>query len=173
MIFSAIASAIGAVATGVGSAVGALGAGGGAGALSGIAGLVGTGVQAYGAMQANKGAKKAEELRMRQMNLEAARERRQVVRQSVIARSEALSNATAQGAQGGSGLQGGFGQIANQQGQNTTAINQGQEIGMGMFAANKQISTGQTYQSIGGAIQNFGSFLNSNYEQNRRVTGFA
>lgn len=176
-IFSAIAAAVSSVVGAIGAGVsaiggaigGALGGVGGLGGLSAVAGLVGTGISAYGAMQQAKGAKQAEALRMRQANLEAARTRRQTVRQAIIARSQALSAATAQGAEGGSGLQGGYGQIQGQAASNIQGVNQGQSIGYQMFQANSMISSGQTLASIGGAVQGFGNFLAQNQQPIGRV----
>lgn len=140
-----------------------------ASALTAISGIAGTAVSAIGAAKQASGARKAEALREKQMNLEAERNRRASIRQAVIARATASSNANAQGASEGSGLAGGLAGIQSQNAQNIQGINQGQQIGQGMFAANRQISSGQTMASIGGAIQGFGDFFSSNFEQNRRV----
>jgi hypothetical protein len=163
-VFSAIATAIASLGSAVGSAVSGI-----APALSAAAGLVGTGISAYGAYQQAKGSKQAEALRLRQQNLEATRARRQTVRQAIIARSTALSNATSQNAAEGSGAAGGQGSIASQAASNIQGINQGQSIGMQMFQANARIAGGQTLQSIGSGIQGFGTFLSDNYATSRRV----
>ena len=140
-----------------------------AAALTAVSGFVGTAVSAIGSMQQAKGAKRAEQIREQQMNLQAAREKRASIRESVIARAQAQSNATAQGADQGSGLAGGLGQIGNQNAQNIQGISQGQELGRAMFAANRQIARGQTLGSIGGAIQGLGSYIAGAFEQNNRV----
>lgn len=175
-IFSAIAGAISSVVSGVtgaiGSAAGAIGAsglGGLGGALSGVAGVAGTAVSALGQAKAARAARQAEALRQRQMNLEAARARRQTVRQAIIARGQALTTASAQGASEGSGIAGGTASITAQAGQNVQATNQNQNIGAGIFSANRDIASGQTMASIGGAIQGFGQTLAQNYDVNRRV----
>ena len=190
-VFSAIAAGIGsalsAVGTGISSALGlggsaagaASGAAGAAGAaagggsalagLSGLAGIVGTGVSAVGQFQQQAAMKKAEKIRSRQMSLEAMRAQRQTLREAQIARAAALSNATAQGAGGGSGIQGGMAQIAGQQNTNILGINQGLSLGQGMFAANRQLAAGQTMSSIGSGIQNFGSFLAQNQQTMNRL----
>lgn len=170
-IFSAIAAAIASIGSAVGSAVAGVGSalGLGSSGLAGIAGLVGTGISAYGAYQQAQGNKKAEALRLRQQNLEAARARKQTVRQAIIARATALSNATSQNAAEGSGAAGGQGQISSQAASNIQGINQGQSIGLQMFRANAQIAGGQTLQSIGSGIQGFGSFISNNYETMNRV----
>lgn len=137
--------------------------------IAAVAGIVGVGVQAYGAYQQSQGNKKAEALRLRQQNLESARARRSTIRQAIIARSQALSSGTAQGAEGSSGLAGGLGQVQAQAGSNIQGINQGQSIGYQMFQANSQISSGQTMQSVGQGLSGFGDFLNQNYETLRRT----
>lgn len=137
--------------------------------LSAVAGIAGTAASFVGAMQQQKGAKKAEEIRKKQMDLQAQRDRRASLRQSIIARAQASSNATAQGADQGSGLAGGLSGISNQNAQNQLGINQGQELGTRMFGAQSQISKGQTLQSIGGAISGFGDFFSSSFEQGSRV----
>ncbi len=162
-VFSAIASAIGSVVSGIGSAVGAGGGLGGlVGAASAAAGIAGTFLQYKGMKEAQAGQERAEALRLRQMNLESARERRTTMRQAIISRAQALSASTQQGAVG-SGPSAGLGNIASASGGNINAINQGEEIGTGMFQANRQIAAGQTTSSMGSAIQGFGSFLNSNF----------
>jgi hypothetical protein len=137
--------------------------------LSAVAGIAGTAVSAIGAYTQYQGAKKAEAIRQKQMDLQAQRDRRASIRQALIARATASSNATAQGAGEGSGLAGGLAGISAQNASNQQGINQSQELGTQMFAANRQISSGQTMQSFGGAIQNFGDWFSSNFEQNRRV----
>ena len=74
-------------------------------AVSLAMGAIGLGLQAAGTMatmegnrQAAAASKRAEDLRQKQMNLESMRQRRQVIRNAVRARSMALSGATAQGA---------------------------------------------------------------------------
>ena len=83
---------------------------------------------------------RAEEARKRQMELDAARRSKEVVRQQQRARSAAVTNATAQGAQFGSGLPGGYGQIGGQTGFNLLGIGQNLQIGRDIFAANADVS---------------------------------
>jgi hypothetical protein len=132
----------------------------------------GTAVSVIGQMQASEGAKRAEALRERQMNLEAARQRRSVVRQALRARSIALTNATDQGATGGSGIAGGLGQIANTAASNTQAINQGVQIGSDMFRANETISGGQTLASFGSGLSNLGGSMYQGSETLGRIGSY-
>lgn len=164
----AVFSAISTLFATVGSAIGSAGAG-----LSAAAGLIGTGLQAYGANKAAKAQARAEDLRQKQLSLETDRQRRSVVRQAQIARATAQSNATAQGAQGGSGLAGGLSQVSNQANQNMQGVNQGASIGMQMFGLNKKIAQGQQISSIGSAFSGFSNFLASTYETRQRQAQYA
>jgi len=131
------------------------------------ASLVGGFMQYKGQEKMIQAQKKAERLRERQMNLQAMRERREVVRQSILARSTALATTTAQGAagQGGSALGGAYGQIGGEAGRQRVAINQNQEIGQGIFRANRQYFSGTQQmglgQAVAGAGQAVGGFLES------------
>lgn len=138
-------------------------------AVSAVTGVAGATVSYLGQRKAAAGEERAEAIRKRQMDLAAARDRRATIRQAVIARAQATSNAAAQGASDGSGLQGGLGQITNMQNQNIANINQGQALGTQMFGAQRQISSGQTMSSIGQSIQNFGSMIADNYSRFERV----
>lgn len=85
---------------------------------------------------ASEESRKAEMLRAKQMELDAARTRREVIRNYVRTSSTATAAAFAQGAERGSGLQGGLAQIFGDLGRSIVAGNQNLEIGRGIFAAN-------------------------------------
>lgn len=114
--------------------------------------VVGSLFSFMGQQQQAKAMAKAEKAREQQMNLDAMRKKRAALRESLLARQTALANATNQGAASGSGLQGGFGQIQGVAGQNILGINQDQQLGSRIFAANQQ------YASAGTMI-GFGSML--------------
>lgn len=184
MIFSAIGSIVSSIASGIsglstaaGTAAGAAGSAvqavGGASSLSGITGAIGTAASVAGQIMQYSGARRAEAIRQRQMDLEAARARTQQVRQAVVSRAQVLNQGEAQGAAGSSGVLGGASQAVAQGASNIQAINQGQALGREMFSVQRRISSGQTLSSIGGGIQQLGSFFNRNYEQNRRGFGFS
>jgi hypothetical protein len=117
--------------------------------------------------------------RQQQMVLQANRQQLQNVRNVQMARSMALTSATSQGAQFGSGLSGGYGQIAGQGNTQKLATNQNLEIGKNIFGLDNQIdqqrileaqaqgnmATAQGMQSLGGDLmkvggsQQFGSLL--------------
>lgn len=167
-IVSGVTGALGAAGTAVGTAATGL-SGAGLAGFSTAASLIGTGISAFGSIQQAKGAERAEALRQRQMNLQADRERRNTIRQSIVARAQALNQGVAQGASDSSGLLGGLGQITAQGASNVQGINQGQQIGNQMFDANRQISRGQTLQSIGSGFQQFGQYLTQSFDQIQRV----
>lgn len=131
-------------------------------------GAVGTAVQVRGANAASKAQQKAEKARKAQMRLEADRERRNIIREAQMARAVALSNATSEGAEDGSGLQGGYGQISGRAGSSIVGVNAGEKIGSTIFNANAQqaranglISTGQGVTGLGSFFGQFGSYLNN------------
>lgn len=131
-----------------------------------ILGVLGAVIQGVGAVtsaagnaKAAEASKKAEKLREKQMNLESRRQKMQTYRNVLKARSEALTNATAQGAGSGSGIAGGLGQVTGEGAANILGISQGQQIGKGIFAANRQVTDGQTLASFGGGLSSFGQTI--------------
>lgn len=141
-----------------------------------IAGI-GLGIAAIGAVNqydaakdAAKASEKAEKLRKRQMNLDAARRRRQVIREMLIARATSRANAAGQGVQGGdSAVIGGMQQATASAGMNTLAINQSQSIGQGIFSANADYAAAQGRQATGEAISGFGMSVAKNSATIARV----
>jgi hypothetical protein len=130
-------------------------------------------MQYSGQKEAAAGAQRAEKLREAQSEMEGNRQRRQIVRQAVLARSEALTNATGQGASEGSGLAGGYGQIQGQSGGALAGSAQNQQLGQQMFAANRQIAAGQTTASTGGGVSSLGGALVKNQEAIGRLGAYA
>jgi hypothetical protein len=128
--------------------------------------LIGGYMQYKGQEKMIQAQKKAERLRERQMNLQAMRERREVVRQSILARSTALATTTAQGAasQGSSALGGAYGQIGGEAGRQRVAINQNQEIGQGIFKANRQYFSGTQQMGMGQAVAGAGQAVGGFFE---------
>lgn len=126
-------------------------------ALTAIGGIV----SAIGSMKQAKASAKAEKLRQRQMNLEAMRKKREIVREGVRARAEALSNATAQGGAEGTGLQGGIAQITAQTNRNILANEQDRIIGNKVFKANRQYARAGGLVALGQGISSLGSAFGS------------
>lgn len=127
-----------------------------------VLGAIGLGLQVYGQSQQARAQKQEEALREQQMNLDAMRQRREVVKNAAMARATALANASSQGAQFGSGLQGGYGEIAGQAGQQMQAVNQNQEIGAGIFAANRRYYTASVFTDIGSGLYSLGGSMINN-----------
>lgn len=193
-VFSAIAATIGTIASSIGAAgsgvagagaatAGAAGTAAGAGGLAaGIgaaAGAIGVGAQVFGTVQAAaaqkeqaKLAETAEQTKLAQVNFENQRQVRGMVRQGLLARSQALVNANAQGAQEGSGLQGGFGQIAGQTGTNIVGANAQAGFGRAIYGINSQIARAQASEANGRAIAGFGGQLVQNQDMFGRLGAY-
>ncbi len=74
------------------------------------------------------------------MEIDARRSQMEIIRNQQRARAMGLAAATSQGAQGGSGLQGGYGQVSGQAGTNILGVQQNLEIGRNIFGLNESIS---------------------------------
>lgn len=83
---------------------------------------------------------KVNDQRRAAMEVDAQRRQLEVVRNNQRARAMALTTATNQGAQFGSGLQGAYGGISGQSETNLLGINQNLEIGRNIFGLDSQIS---------------------------------
>lgn len=136
-------------------------------------GAAGAGVQ-YSASQKQAAAmEKGEELRKKQMNLDAQRRTRQVIREGLIARSQALTNATAQGAEAGSGLQGGYAGIQSNTLYNASGIEQNRQIGSQIFDANKQYAQAGSQMALGQGISSLGGAMVQNSQTLGRIYTYA
>lgn len=142
-------------------------------ALGLVAGLAGTVVQMAGANAQAQASKRAEKLRETQMNLESARQKRQIIRNALRARSMALVNATGQGASSGSGLQGGYGQISQGTNENLQGVNQGQTIGAGIFKANRDSFDASNMVSFGGGLTSLGGSIVDNASTIGNIAAYA
>lgn len=175
-VFTAIAASLAslgaAAGAGAGAASAATGLGGLVGAAGTVAGLAGTALQYTGQKKAAAAAQEAERLRQAQSNVDAIRQRRQVVRQAIVARGDAISNANGQGAGLGSGLAGGLAQIGGQEGQNLTAIDNSQSISGKYFAANAAQSAGQSQAATGSGISSLGGALVKNQDAIGRLGAY-
>jgi hypothetical protein len=90
------------------------------------------------------------QVRQQQMDLTAQRSQMETLRNNQRARSMALNSATSQGAQFGSGLSGGYGQISGQTGTNLLNTSQNEALGTQMFGLDAQISQQKIAQSKAG-----------------------
>jgi hypothetical protein len=187
MIFSTLATALGTAAGTAGTAAGTAGAatagaasvGTAASSLSTAASIAGIGSSLAGTAMGFIGQKKqhaamekAEKARERQMLLDAQRQRRQIVRESIMARSTALANATAQGAEGGSGVQGGMAQIAADAARGLTYTNQSESLGQTIFSANREASRGATLASAGSGLVSLGGMIQDSAPAFGRLTEY-
>lgn len=146
----------------------------------------GIGLSIFGAMEKADMAKKQADLqsqmtqtemqqegvRQQAMRVNARRQQMEVLRNAQRARSLALNNATSQGAQFGSGLQGGYGQVAGAANWNNSGIESSLNFGEQMFSLNQTMSqqkmqmaqlTGQS--ATAQAYTQLGSTLVSNASQ--------
>jgi hypothetical protein len=115
-----------------------------------IIAAVGLGTAAYGMMKGKKAGDsanaanaaatqasiRAEQLRLQQMRLEARRQRRETVRQMMLARATGASAAANSGAMESSGFAGGQAQAIGLGGQKLVASTENEGIGEGLFNAN-------------------------------------
>ena len=127
-----------------------------AGALLGV---VGQAFGLVGGLKAAKAEKKAEKLRERQMNLEAARKKRENIRTSLIQKAEVTATATAQGAGDSSALEGGIAGIEGAKNRNNLAVEQDRQIGAGIFKQNRKAAAGRGIAGIGEGISSIGSLF--------------
>jgi hypothetical protein len=90
--------------------------------------------------KASKESAAAEALRAKQMELDATRTRREVVRNAILARANTVSSAANQGAMGSSGFFGGLNQITSQENRQLGGIFQNLSIGRGIFEHNANMA---------------------------------
>lgn len=139
------------------------------GAIGLATSLAGTAMQFAGQQSAAKAGKRAEEARQKQMNLDAMRRKREIIRNSIMARSTATQNAANQGALFGTGLEGGVAQVTGTAARDTNAVNQSQDIGNQIFEANKKAYDGNTMAAFGSGLSSLGGGLVSNLQTINRV----
>jgi hypothetical protein len=128
--------------------------------MSAIISLVGLGTSIFGANKSAQSAKQATAAaqgeadsseqqallekqvnaqRQQQMVLTSNRQQLQTIRNTQLARSMALTSATGQGANFGTGLQGGYGQISGDANTSLLGIRQNTEIGQNIFSLDNLI----------------------------------
>lgn len=161
----------------------------GLGAASGnplaiASGVIGIGMSIFGGSGQAEAAKQAaaakqriaglemqqDAVRRQAMELSANRQQMEVLRNAQRARSLALNNATSQGAQFGSGLQGGYGQISGAAGWNNLGITQNLNLGEQMFDLNSQINqqkqniaSSESSSATYGGIKSIGNTLSGSF----------
>lgn len=105
--------------------------------------------------------KQIQEQNHKSMMLEARRKSTEIIRTQQRANAMALHSATNQGAAAGSGLQGGYGQIAGQTATNLAGVNQNLQIGEAIYGLNNQISNEKMLQASLGGRMNMYSGISS------------
>lgn len=123
--------------------------------------LVGALTGVVGSFLQYSAAKKAEKLRMKQAQLEAARGKREQIRKTQAAQASATASAYNQGAGASSALAGGLAQIQNTGARNTVAIQEDLSIGNNIYKANQQANFGSFLGSLGGGVSSLGGAVSS------------
>lgn len=131
---------------------------------------IGTAVSVGGAFVQQQGQEKAikaqesqDKIRQQQMEFDAARRRREIMRQTTLARATALSTTTNQGAAnpGGSGLPGAQAQQSNWGYSGVQGVNVAESQGNAMFARQADANAGYRTAAMGGTIGSIGGGISS------------
>lgn len=177
--------------------------------LLAVAAVASVGLSAYGTYEQQRAASRSAEYqknilaqeqaqeaaRRKAAELQNRRSQMEMLRNQQRARAMALANATAQSASQGSGLQGGYGQISGEAGNNLLGLDQNFSLGTDIYNSNQIISQnriglagaqsmaaqGQGFSSLGGSIlsaatsfnsigQGFGGYGGSSYGGNSYST---
>lgn len=136
--------------------------------------LGGTMMQMQGSEKAAAANEKIAQQQEAQMRLDMARQQRAVARNGIVARSTALSNATASGASYGatSGLQGGYGQIASQTNSALLGIHQNTQVASNIFQDQQSAFQGNSEAATGQGISTFGNFALNNVGNINKAGGY-
>lgn len=121
-----------------------------------------------------------EEQRQKQLNLDATRRKREIIRQSIAARAQALATVAAQNAQSGTALPSAYAGISGRSNVNLLGVEQNQEIGNSMFGLNRGLlgayregAAGQSMSATGQGLTSLGGMILSNATTIGRVGGTA
>ncbi len=125
-------------------------------------GAAGTAMSVKSQMDQAKAQNKAEAARKKAADLDALRRKRAAIRDMQQQRAVALSNATAQGASEGSGLQGAMAGVTGQGVTNIVGIEQQQQLGSQIFSANRQATKAASFGATGEGLQSLGGQLIGN-----------
>lgn len=136
------------------------------------AALIGGGMvmSAYGQYGQYKAQRKADQLRQRQVQLEATRLRREQLRKAQVARAKATATAYNQGAGESSALSGGISQITGQAGRAVQAVNQDAKLSEGLFNINTEAAKAGAITSIGEGITSVGQTIAGNADTINRAS---
>lgn len=136
------------------------------GAVTSVAGtVISMSAQSRMSQEQEAASKRAENARQQQSQLDASRRRREAVRSSMLARATALSTGANQGAQFGSGVEGGMAQATATGFQNQSTVTQAEILGGRVFSANRDYASatarGQQGQAFGSGLSSLGNTLMS------------
>ena len=139
-------------------------------AIAGVAtGVAGLGVQMYGQKKQTEALKRGEDARRAQLTLDSVRKRREIVRNMIMARSNAEFAAAGQGAAFGSALPGATGGVSGQAGTQLTGVNQNEQLGGAIFSANKDYYAASGITGLGQGLSSVGNFFMENAGKIPRV----
>lgn len=154
------------------AAVGLLGSG-----ISLVSGIMGSAAQSEMVAKQAAASTRAENAREQQMRLDSHRQRRQAVREGLLARSMSLTAGVSQGAQYGSGVAAGLAQATSGAAENVQAISSNETLGGRVFQANRDYyqatSEGQAKVAMWQGIGSIGGALSSNAGAIGRIGGQA
>lgn len=121
---------------------------------------------AEGEQEQSQAQLKAERIRHRQMKLDFMRQRREVIRQALVARSTLIAESVAKGAEGDSSIITGLGGVSTQTGRSMQTNKQNEALGNDLFKANMdyfraggKIAQGQGQVAMGQGISNLGAAI--------------
>lgn len=118
---------------------------------------VGTVMQLRGQRKQTEALKEAEAQRQKQMQLEAQRQRRDTIRNMIMVQTLGISKAVNQGAGAGSSAIGGVvGQASGRAGNEVVGLNQNEQIGNNIFAANRKAYDASIISSFGAGLSSLG-----------------
>lgn len=145
------------------------------GAVTNIAGSIFGGDANKDAIRAQQ---EAENARHQAMKLDADRRRRSIIRDAIIARSQALAVSNAQGASKSSSLQSAYGQIQGTAAFGYEQVNNSERLGEQLFTANQHLLAARqreadatTMKSIGSSISSLGGAILGNLGPINNVLG--
>ena len=133
----------------------------------------GTVASAQAQGQQAKAQKRAEGARQAAQDLDARRRRRKIIREQIQARAQSLATATAQGGATSSSVEGAFATSAGNAQTAISGVNQNQQLGNEVFAANQQYAQASGQAATGAAISQIGGNIYQNAGTIGRVGQYA
>lgn len=124
-----------------------------------VAAVAGAGAAVYGAVQSSKAQKESLALQQQQQAAQTRMSRRQAIRRSQLARSQALAAAQSAGGLGGSGAAGGIGSLSSQLGADLGYSSQMGQLSGLITQANMKAANAAAFSDIGGSLFSIGAQL--------------